>query len=77
MTFTGGAGANSPSLRGRILAGLDGLGMSLDRAANDACGGVDARISPADSKVSLFGIQPDEELAIAREALAAVVAAPG
>jgi acetate kinase len=75
VAFTGGAGANSASLRARILAGLEGLGLLLDASANEACAGAEARISPADSAVSLFVIPPDEELAIAREAFALVTAA--
>jgi acetate kinase len=77
LAFTGGAGANSASLRARILAGLDGLGMQLDAAANEGCAGTEMLISGVHSTVSLLVVPPDEELAIAREAFAAVAASAG
>lgn len=72
VAFTGGAGANSTRLRRRILAGMEGLGMSLDPAADEACSGSEALVSTAGSAVSLFVIPPNEEFSIAREALAVV-----
>jgi acetate kinase len=72
VAFTGGAGANSAQLRRRILTGLEGLGMSLDSVANDACEGSEALISAPASPVSLFVIPSNEEFSIAREAFALV-----
>jgi acetate kinase len=72
LVFTGGAGENSPALRHRILDGLEGLGMQLDPAANEACVGREGTISREASPVALYVIASNEELAIAREARALV-----
>jgi acetate kinase len=77
VAFTGGAGANSARLRQRILAGLDGLGLSLDPVANEAGDGCEALISSRDSAVSLFVIPSNEEFSIAREAFAIVDTSSG
>jgi len=77
VAFTGGAGAHSARLRQRILADLDGLGMSLDPVLNEDCDGREARISSRDSAVSLYVIPSNEEFSIALEAFAVAAAAPG
>ena len=73
VAFTGGAGANSASLRARILAGLAELGIELDPAANAACAGREASIAASGSRVAVYVIPSNEELAIAREAFAVAV----
>jgi len=72
VAFTGGAGENSPSLRSRILRGLDGLGMFLDTQANSSCKGGEAVISTPASPVALLVVPTDEEQMIAREVHALV-----
>ena len=68
VAFTGGIGERSASVRGRICAGLEFLGLHLDAQANQKAGGKDAaRVSPAGSAVSVWVIPTDEERQIARE----------
>jgi acetate kinase len=72
LVFSGGIGENSPVVRARICAGLEFLGIELDRAGNqfDA-----ALISAFGGRVAVRVIRTDEELVIAR-AVRAVLAAP-
>jgi acetate kinase len=72
LVFSGGIGENSPLVRARICAGLEFLGIELDRAGNqfDA-----ALISAFGGRVAVRVIRTDEELVIAR-AVRAVLAAP-
>lgn len=69
VVFTGGIGEHSPMLRARVLTGLGVLGVDLDVAANEAGTTV---ITSASSRVAAFVIPTNEELQIAREALALV-----
>jgi acetate kinase len=63
LVFTAGIGENSPEIRQRICQASAWLGVELDPAAN-----ADRRsiISTSLSKVSVFVIQTNEELMIAR-----------
>ena len=36
LTFTAGVGENNPALRAAVVEGLDGLGLSVDPARNEA-----------------------------------------
>ncbi len=74
VAFTGGIGERSPSMRGRICAGLEFLGVTLDAAANQHADGIAMRISTAESAVSVWVIPTDEERQMARE-VAGVLAA--
>jgi len=68
VVFTGGIGENAPSIRSRILEGLDCIGLELDAAANEAAGrGVEARITKEGSRLAAWVIPTDEELLIARD----------
>ena len=67
VTFTGGVGENSPQVRAASLAGLDGLGITVDPAGNDRG---DSVISPAGSPVAVCVVATDEELEIATQARA-------
>ncbi len=68
VAFTGGIGERSATVRARICAGLEFLGLHLDADANQKAGGKDAaQVSPADSAVSVWVIPTDEERQIARE----------
>lgn len=70
VAFGGGIGEHSPVIRARICRGLEWLGVELDRGANDACAGdVAARISTAASRVEVWVIPVEEEIAIARAAI--------
>jgi acetate kinase len=72
IVLTGGAGENSPALRSRILEGLEGLGIELDATANADCVGSEGTITTATSRVAVYVIASNEELAIAKEARALV-----
>ncbi len=68
VIFTGGIGENSAEMRARICAGLEWMGLELDEKANaEATGGVEARITRPDSRLSAWVIPTDEELLIARD----------
>lgn len=66
VVFTAGIGENSASIRKRILTGLDGIGIKIDDEKNKIRG-QEIDISTPDSKVRVFVIPTNEELAIARE----------
>ncbi|MBD3347886.1 MAG: acetate/propionate family kinase [Candidatus Eisenbacteria bacterium] len=69
VVFTGGIGENEPGVRARVCVGLQFLGIKLDEAANEA--GAE-RIGTG--SVDVLVIPTDEELAIALEAAALVLA---
>nr|ALD82623.1 ackB [Platydorina caudata] len=70
VVFSAGIGENSSIIRELILEPLKGMGMHMDRAANDATvGGRLGDISDPASPVRLLVIPTDEELAIAQQTL--------
>jgi acetate kinase len=70
VAFTAGIGENAPGVRARSLAGLEGLGIRIDEQRNAAPSG-DARvISADDSPVAVLVVPTDEELEMARQAVA-------
>ena len=68
LTFTAGVGENNPALRAAVVEGLDGLGLAVDPARNDAASREARMISPEGSLVTVAVVPTNEELAIAREA---------
>lgn len=76
LAFTGGVGENAARVRALACAGLEGLGIALDEGANAAASGALAEIGRPRSPVRVLAVRTDEELQIAREALAVVRAAP-
>lgn len=64
LVFTAGIGENSPTIRARICAGLEYLGISIDKAANTR-NRPDSRIN--DGRVVLLVIATDEESVIATD----------
>jgi len=72
LAFAGGIGENAPAIRARALAGLEGLGVSLDASANATARGCEAEISPAGEKARVFVVPTNEELLIARDTCAIV-----
>ena len=72
IVFTGGIGENDPEIRHRACAGLENLGIGLDADANLKADRGEREISAPDSRVKVLVIPTNEELAIARQALAAV-----
>jgi acetate kinase len=69
IVFSGGIGENSPEIRRRIAGRLEWFGLELDEALNRAGAG---RISTARSRLHAYVIPTDEELLMARQALAAL-----
>jgi acetate kinase len=63
LVFTGGIGERSPVVRWEVCRGLECLGITLDRARNDANADT---ISAIDSKCLVRVIQTNEDLMIAR-----------
>jgi len=63
LIFSAGIGENCPTIRTRICAGLEFLGIELDEASN-ALGA--ERISPPTGRVAVRVLPTDEEVMIAR-----------
>lgn len=76
IVFTGGVGENAAAIRAQICAEMEGLGIRIDHAANDAAAGKEARISVADSPVQVWVIPTNEELLIARDTLRCLLGLP-
>ena len=68
VIFTAGIGENDKRSRASVCEGLEFLGVKLDPEKNNIRG-VEAEISAADSKVKVWVIPTNEELAIARDTL--------
>ncbi len=71
IAFTAGIGENVCLVREKVCAYLGYLGITLDEKAN-AVRGEEIEISTPDSKVKVFVVPTNEELAIARETVALV-----
>ncbi|MCS5713795.1 acetate kinase [Herbiconiux sp. CPCC 205716] len=72
IVFTAGVGENNPLVRARSLAGLEGLGIEVDAARNEARGLGARTISTESSRVAVLVVPTNEELEIARQSFAAV-----
>ncbi|GAA2138703.1 acetate kinase [Nocardioides koreensis] len=70
VVFTAGIGEHVARLRADALAGLSALGLEVDPARNEADSTVPRLISPDDSPVAVLVVPTNEELAIARQAVA-------
>ncbi len=71
VVFTGGIGENNPHYRTRVAKKLEFLGTKIDEEKNQLRG-EEVDISTPDSKLKMFVIPTNEELAIAHETLALV-----
>lgn len=67
VVFTGGIGENAPLIREKILAGLMGMGMVLDKKKNYSVDGTVSEIGAETGKVKLLVIPTNEELEIAMQ----------
>jgi acetate kinase len=67
VVFTGGIGENAVFLRQQICAGLTQLGIQLDRETNRTAVAKEAEISTKDSRVKVFVIPANEQVAIAND----------
>ena len=63
------AGGDAQEGRERAVEGLECMGIRIDHEKNAKVRGEEARISPDDSKVQVWVIPTNEELAIARDTL--------
>jgi acetate kinase len=72
VVFTAGIGENDDIVRAETIAGLEPFGMKIDPEANKIRSKEPRKISTADSDVAIWVIPTNEELAIAREAMALV-----
>jgi len=67
VVFTGGIGENSMFLRQQICTGLTQLGIQLDEEKNKTVVAKEAEISTTDSRVKVFVIPANEQVAIAND----------
>src|SRR5262249_45302395 len=72
LAFAGGIGENAPAIRARTLAGLEGLGISLDESKNAGARGSELEVSPSGARTRVFVVPTNEELLIARDTCAIV-----
>lgn len=72
VVFTAGIGENSAPVRAGALAGLEGLGIELDGAANAERAPLPRDIATAGSPVRVLVIGTNEELEIARQAVGVI-----
>lgn len=72
IAFTAGVGEHSPTVRAHSLRGLERLGIILSAERNEAVSEGVRRISADDSEVTVLIVPTDEELEIARQAIATV-----
>lgn len=70
LTFTAGVGENSPVLRARVAETLGRLGIAVDPDRNEAPSRAPRVISPDGSPVTVTVVPTNEELEIARQAMA-------
>ena len=71
IAFTGGIGENDPGLRKYVCENLGFVGVKLDEEKNQLRG-QEVKISTDDSRVNVYVIPTNEELAIARDTLAII-----
>ena len=69
IAFGGGIGRNSAAVRALALSGLEAFGVCLDEAKNRTAAG-DEDVSVPGSAVRIYLIDTNEELVVARKALA-------
>lgn len=72
IVFTAGVGENSPLLRSAVCSNLGFMGVQLDHGLNDAQSRKERFISTVTSRVAVLVIPTNEELEIARQAVALV-----
>jgi acetate kinase len=72
VAFTAGVGENDATVRAAAVAGLEGLGIAIDPARNEGPKREPTIISPAWTSTLVMVVPTNEELAIARQSLAAI-----
>ena len=71
IAFTGGIGENDPDLRKYVCDNLTFVGVDIDEDINKLRG-KEVKISTPKSRVNVYVIPTNEELAIARDTLAII-----
>ena len=71
IAFTGGIGENDPELRKYVCGNLSFIGVEIDDAQNKLRG-KEVKISTENSRINVYVIPTNEELAIARDTLAII-----
>ncbi|MCR5429804.1 MAG: acetate kinase [Eubacterium sp.] len=66
IVFTAGVGENNPNIRKMVCENLSYLGITIDNNANEICG-EEVKLSTEDSKVDVYVVPTNEELAICQE----------
>lgn len=69
ICFTGGVGENSAGVRAGVTAGLEYMGVNLDKEVNSVRKKGNVKLSAEGSKVLVYKIPTNEELVIARDTL--------
>ncbi|MGL5655221.1 MAG: acetate/propionate family kinase [Fusobacteriaceae bacterium] len=69
ICFTGGVGENSAGVREGVTAGLEYMGVKLDKEINSVRKKGNVKLSSEGSKVLVYKIPTNEELVIARDTL--------
>jgi acetate kinase len=72
IVFTGGVGENGPETREAICSGLEFMGVEFNKEVNNGLRGKLTDISMTNSKVKILVVPTNEELVIARDALAII-----
>jgi acetate kinase len=72
LVFTAGVGENSAEIRAGAVAGLEELGIRLDRSRNESASHDARLISADDSPVAVLVVPTNEELEIARQTLSVI-----
>ena len=67
IIFTAGIGENDFRVRQSVCAGLEKLGICIDKALNESSSHLVRDISTKDSSIKIIVAPTDEELAIAQE----------
>ncbi|MFA5375508.1 MAG: acetate kinase [Dehalococcoidia bacterium] len=70
IIFGGGIGENAPSVRTRILSGMDWCGLKLDEKRNEAAVAAEGCISADGSDIEAYVIPVDEASIIAHDTMA-------
>lgn len=74
LIFSGGIGENASTIRAEICAGLDGLGIAIDREANERDSHEPRQIGS--SSIPVWVVPTDEELLIARDTMRCILHIP-
>ena len=72
ICFTAGVGENDNGVREEICSYFDYLGVELDKNVNNSVRAVEVELSTKDSKIPVWMVPTNEELAICRETVALV-----